>query len=84
MSLLQKLKGFFLPDYPELKEAKPLPDEETDRVVESVELAPQGHIVQVQRPRYNPDITRRGGRVVKAMPRNLKKIKQAQERPLDD
>lgn len=46
---------------------------------------PKGQIVKSTRPaEYNPDIIRRGGRIVKVMPRQLQKIKQAQEKVEDD
>lgn len=41
-------------------------------------------IKQTRHSEFNPDPTRRGGRIVKVMPRELQKIKQAQEMVEDD
>ena len=44
---------------------------------------PKGKIVKAQPTKFTPSTTRRGGRVVKAMPKDLRKMKEAQERPVD-
>lgn len=42
--------------------------------------SPKGHVVKSKGvPVYNPDTTRKGGRVVKSMPKQLRKIKEGQE-----
>lgn len=46
---------------------------------------PKGRVIkQTRAPEFNPDVKRGGGRIVKAMPRQLQKIKQAQEKFEDD
>jgi hypothetical protein len=46
---------------------------------------PRGKVVKgTKRPEFDPRPGRRGGRVVKAMPRPLQKIKEAQEKVEDD
>lgn len=51
----------------------------------SIEIPqPKGHVVKAKPAEYNPDTTRQGGRVVKAMPRELRKVKEAQELVPDD
>lgn len=46
---------------------------------------PKGRVIkQTRHSEFNPDPIRRGGRVVKAMPRQLQKIKAAQEKVEDD
>lgn len=41
---------------------------------------PKGRVVKATaRPEYTPDTKRHGGRVVKQMPRQLRKIKEGQE-----
>lgn len=44
---------------------------------------PKGQVVKAKPSKYNPDTTRRGGRIVKAMPKDLRKMKEAQERNID-
>ena len=41
---------------------------------------PKGRIVKAQPKLFTPNTTRKGGRIVKAMPRDLRKMKEAQER----
>ncbi len=41
---------------------------------------PKGKVTHTQKAEYNPDAPKTGGRVVKLMPRQLKKIKEAQEK----
>lgn len=46
---------------------------------------PKGRVIKRTRhAEFNPNPNRRGGRIVKAMPRELQKIKQAQEMVEDD
>ncbi len=49
----------------------------------SIDEQPKGHILKAKTATFNPDHTRRGGRIVKAMPKDLRKMKEAQERPVD-
>jgi len=41
-------------------------------------------VTHTKAPTYRPDIPRQGGRVVKAMPKQLKQMKEAQEKVSDD
>lgn len=50
-----------------------------------VKTQPRGRVIrQLRHPEFDPNPNRRGGRIVKAMPRELYKIKQAQEKFEDD
>lgn len=65
-------------------------DSEPDEVIEpdippDPEPVSRGKVVrELKRAEYRPDASRTGGRVVKAMPRELRKIKEAQERIADE
>lgn len=43
-----------------------------------------GKIIETKHAEYKPDTTRHGGRIVKRMPKQLRKMKQAQEQVDDD
>ena len=59
---------------------------EPDEVIASdalPEQEPENHgrvVRELKRAEYSPNMPRMGGRVVKAMPRELRKIKEAQEK----
>lgn len=56
-----------------------------DSVLNSKELPKRGRVVKVAAPpEYTPSAKHSGGRVIKAMPRQLKKIKEAQEKVADE
>jgi hypothetical protein len=86
-NLLQWLKSKLRHKQPEL--LPPLLSkeqaEEIAAALQPLPLQPKGHVVKSTRPaEYNPTASRKGGRVVKAMPRSLQKIKAAQEKVEDD
>lgn len=46
---------------------------------------PRGRVIKnTRQTEFNPSTSRRGGRVVRVMPRQLQKIKEAQEKPVED
>lgn len=48
------------------------------------EVKKRGRIVKVTaRPDYEPDKSTHGGRIIRTMPRSLKKIKEAQEKHVE-
>ena len=58
-----------------------------ERDIESRHIAidKKGRVVKVTAPPvYDPETKRKGGRMVKRMPRQLQKIKQGQETPRDE
>lgn len=78
MNLLSKLKWWWAdkPAEPEVIEPEPLLD---------VPLPIHGKVVSARHGvEYNPDTTRTGGRIVKVMPKQLKKITKAQEKYDDE
>lgn len=79
MSLLQKLKDWYYDTPPtiddELEEAE---------ATSATEPVVHGGIVKTERPVFTPVTQRHGGRMVKTMPRQLRAIKEAQERVEDD
>lgn len=56
------------------------------RAADGVTPSPEkGRVVKVTAPPvYDPEVKRKGGRMVKRMPRQLQKIKQGQETPRDE
>lgn len=77
MNLLHRLKGVFRPDDKEPVLVAPKPP--IVPVLEPPEHIPGRVITSTKHPEYQPDSTRHGGRIVKAMPRKLRKIKEGQE-----
>lgn len=80
MKLLKRLRTKFSRTKSEPK--KLLSDEEAQALRDAINPPPRpkGHVVKnAKRPAFNPITTRRGGRVVKAMPKTLQRIKEAQE-----
>jgi hypothetical protein len=76
MNLLQKLKSIFKHDTVETEPVAAPPSEPPALAIE-----PKGHVVTTtKKVEYDPTAHRHGGRIVKAMPRELKKIKEAQEK----
>lgn len=78
MSLLQSLKDWYWGP------------QTIDDEIEQAEIVPEpthvvhGGVVKTERPLYTPMTARHGGRIVKTMPRQLRAIKEAQERASDD
>lgn len=53
--------------------------------VEPVKPKPRGRVIkETRRPEFDPTKRHGGGRIVKAMPRQLQKMKQAQDKIKDD
>lgn len=86
-NLLSKLS--FKPEEFELsKFTKPFTDEQSDELHLAVKLATapikikaKGRVIkQTRHSEFNPDPNHTGGRIVKVMPRELQKVKQAQEK----
>ena len=50
---------------------------------ENTIATPKGKIVKAQPAKFTPNNNRQGGRVVKAMPKDLRRMKEAQERPIE-
>lgn len=82
MSLLRLLLDRFRK--PEKQEVRPLLSEkqqaELAASLKPLPPRPKGRVIkQTRHAEFNPDPQRTGGRIVKVMPRQLQKIKQAQE-----
>lgn len=81
MSLLSKLKSIFRKERPA---PEPLLSAEQQAELERAlnpPKKPRGHVVRAKHAKdYNPNTKRTGGRIVKAMPRQLRHIKEAQEK----
>lgn len=85
MNLLQKLKARYMlvnglskPPVPEVEiEPEPILDVLSKPVI-------HGGVHKTRSAEYTPNNHRHGGRIVKVMPRQLKQIKEAQERAPDD
>lgn len=78
--LLQKLKvWYFGPEAidSEVVAVEPMPEPQPESVV-------HGGVVKTEPPIFTPYIQRHGGRMVKTMPRQLRAIKEAQERVEDN
>lgn len=94
MSLLARLKSKL--QYKQQESYKPLlNDEEATEIKAAIDTInapvalepkqPRGRVIKnTRQTEFNPVISRRGGRVVRAMPRELQKIKEAQEKPVED
>jgi hypothetical protein len=87
MNLLRKLLAKFRPYQPPLVSNTQL--KELARAVQApvvvAEIKPKGRIIKrTRRPEFDPRTGRRGGRIIKVMPRQLQKIKEAQEKVEDD
>jgi hypothetical protein len=81
MSLLSRLKR----SKPEAPAEPVLSDDIPAAELPVIIPQPHGRVVKgAKRREYTPFSGRKGGRVVKAMPRNLQKIKEAQEKPVED
>lgn len=88
MNLLHRIKAKLKPEPP----AKPLLSETQDAELKAAlapaplpPAKPKGRVIkQTRHAEFNPDPSRRGGRIVKVMPRQLQKIKEAQEKVEDD
>lgn len=78
MKLLQKLKFWHKPNFGQTF----VP---TSEPITKIEIpGPRGGMRKVKHSEYTPDTKRRGGRVVKAMPKELRRIKEEQEKVEDD
>jgi hypothetical protein len=85
MNLLQKLKARYAlvnelskPPVPEVEaEPEPIVSKLSKPVI-------HGGVQKTRSAEYTPNNHRHGGRIVKVMPRQLKQIKEAQERVEDD
>lgn len=92
MKLIQRLKARFRPA-PVEPILTPINDAELAQLAKDVQLPPppptpkqpRGHVIKrAKRPEYSPSSSRKGGRIVKAMPRQLQRIKEEQEKVEDD
>ena len=78
MNLLQKLKYWW-------GDAPTEQPEPVEPVFTPIEVLPvQGGIRKAKHLEWSPDSTRKGGRIVKAMPKELRRVKEAQELVEDD
>lgn len=95
MNKLQRLKAWWYKpvehdadvvphDDIEPEEFKDLPIFSTDVEVVKLTEQPKGRVIATTHTAYQAGATRTGGRVVKIMPRQLKQMKQAQEKVEDD
>lgn len=94
MNLLNRILAKFK-DKPPQKVTKPFTDEQSEELHAAVKIAtapvippkpkPKGRVIkQTRHSEFNPDSRQHGGRVVKVMPRQLQKIKAAQEKVEND
>jgi len=80
MNLLKRLRTKFSRKTP--TPVSLLSEQEAQALRDAINPPPQpkGHVIKkTKKPEFNPVNTRRGGRVVKVMPKTLQRIKEAQE-----
>lgn len=78
-------KGFGLPGFADINyRGKPVERFPSELNI-GQRIDNKGRVIKVTAPPvYDPEIKRKGGRMVKRMPRQLQKIKQGQETPRDE
>lgn len=91
MNLLRRIKAKLRRNKPEHEPLlNPLQAAELDRALRQPAQPPEppkskGRVIkQTRHSEFNPNPVRHGGRIVKVMPRQLQKIKAAQEKVEDD